>query len=209
MADENGSARITLATLGAHVDGLDRDYQELRRAVSHLDTKIEASMSGMATRFEHSLSVLTTKIDQRSTTQWGPIFSGVAVIVTVLGLAGTMAYVPISRDTTRLDNAVAAILDRGIFQRQYEADQTRTAGERAKLREDFNSTILARRYDQDQNKIERQFADIDKALELLRVRSYEQHGNLSGAQAKQSGLEARIDAISRRLADFIRDMGKS
>lgn len=208
MAGENGDARVTLATLDAQVKAIDRDYQDLRRAVIALDTKIDTSTTALSNRFEAAVTSLVNKIDQRSTTPWQAIFGGMGVFATIIIAIGTALYLPIQRDTLRLDTAVAAVTDRAVFQRQYDADQTRLSDSIKQLRGDYNGNIQQQRYNADQEKLTHTLEDITRKIELLRVRSYDNFGQLKAVENRAVNLDARLDAISRRLAEFIRDMGK-
>jgi hypothetical protein len=224
--DENGISRVTVATLGAQVTSLERDYADQKRAIVALDNRIDTSISALGNKFESAISVLSNKIDARSTTQWPVLFSGLGVVLTILTILGTMAYLPISRDTGRLDTAVAAILDRGVFQREYMADELRTKEDMRNLRVDLGSRVTLPRYTADQERIvhaldevrgrfaskteveaifkERQKqVDADSAqLEVLRVRTYDHFGRLTKNEQAVVDLERRFDNISRRVIEL-------
>lgn len=226
MAEENGIARVTLATLGAQVTALDRDYGDLKKTLVALDTRLDTSISSLGNKFESSISALSNKIEARSTTQWPVLFSGLGVVLTILTVVGTMAYLPIQRDTTRLDNAVAAILDRGVFQREYISDEVRTKEELRALRTDLSTRITLPRYTADQDRTthaldemrarfatkaemeaifrERQHqVDQDSMhIENMRTRSYDHFGKISKTEQSIADLERRFDNISRRVIDL-------
>ncbi len=199
---------VTLASLGAQVTSLDRDYQEVKRALIGLDAKLDSSLASFSTKMDASLASLSSKFEQRSITHWPTIFAGLGVTLTILASLGTAIYLPIQRDTSRLDVAVSAILDRGVFQRQYDADQVRNSQDRNQIRDMYGQTILARRYETDQARLTAALDQVEKTMELLRVRSFDAHGKVTGLDARVNEMTNRIDAISRRLAEFIRDMGK-
>ncbi len=199
---------VTLASLGAQVTSLDRDYQEVKRALIGLDAKLDSSLASFSTKMDASLASLSSKFEQRSITHWPTIFAGLGVTLTILASLGTAIYLPIQRDTSRLDVAVSAIIDRGVFQRQYDADQARNAQDRNQIRDMYGQTILARRYETDQARLVASLSEIEKTMETLRVRTFDFHGKAAGLDARVNEMTNRIDAISRRLAEFIRDMGK-
>ncbi len=231
MADPNAAstARATMATLDARVQGLDRDYQDLKRTLLDLDSKIDQSIASIGNRFENSLSVLTNKIEAKSTTQWPVIFGGMSVLLTIITVIGTMAYLPIQRDTGRLDAAVSAILDRGVFQREYGADQVRLQENLRAFRTDMGTHINGPRYGADQERInhaldelrsrfapksemEATFRERQKQIEtnstnidLLRVRTYDHVGRIMKVEQSTTDIDKRLDAISARLAQHIRD----
>lgn len=206
MADDtNGSSRVTLATLGAQVASLDRDYNDIKRMVVALDTRVDSALSNLGTKTEVAIAALATKFEARSTTQWPTIFSTFGVGFTLLSALGWMAYTPIQRDTSRLDSAVSAILDRGVFQREYTADQGRMAETARGLRVDLNATVQQQRYNADQERLTKTLDDIRSSVEALRLRTYETHGRSSTVEQFQRDLDRRLDAISARLAQHVRD----
>lgn len=197
--DDNG--RATLASLAAQVRAIDRDYQQLQRAVVGLDAKLDTSLNSLSSKFEAAIAGLSTKIDARATTPWQTIWTGVGVGVAILTALVTALYIPIRADTTRLDNAVSTIIDRGVYQRQYDADQSRLAREIAGLHDAYNGTILARRYDADQTRL-------TQLLDEIRRQTMSEHGRLSKLESHSDDTDKRLDAITRQIAEFIRDMGK-
>lgn len=197
-ASDDGVSRITLATLDAKVGSLDRDYDELKRAVTNLDAKIDSSIAGLANRFEAAITGLHGKLDARSTTPWATIWSGLGVGFTVIIAIGTALYLPIQRDTSRLDATMAAVLDRGVYQREYTADQTRLTALLNSLRADLNITIQQQRYNADQEKL-------NKVLDEARSRATESYGQIAKLEDDNVNTTKRVDAISARLAQFIRE----
>lgn len=206
MADDiNGPSRVTLATLGAQVASLDRDYNDVKRTLVALDNRIDSSISSLGTKFESALSSLANKVDAKSTTQWPLIFSGLGVLVTIVVVIGGMAYMPIQRDAARLDSSVAAILDRGVFQREYTSDQSRVADGLRGLRADVNVNIQQQRYNVDQERLTKMLDEIRSSIEAIRMRTYDAHGRAATVEQFQKDLDRRLDAISARLAQHIRD----
>lgn len=177
--------RVTLGALDAQIKATERDLtefrQDVRRAISSLDSKLDTSSAAMSSRLDTGLAALAAKIDQRSATPWQSIFAGLAVVTTMLIAIGGMAYLPIQRDTNRIETAIAALVDRNVSVRAYESDQKHT------------NERLDRDYEQ---------------LEAIRFRSYDVHGRISSLETASKDQSVRIDAISRRLAEFIRDSGK-
>lgn len=125
MPIDDGNGRATLASLGAQVAAIDRDYQQLQRAVVGLDTKLETSVTSLSSKLDAGLNALHNKLDAKTETSWGSIWSAAAVgVLIILGVGGGF-YSLVRSDNTRLDTAVSAILDRGVFSKQYDADQSR------------------------------------------------------------------------------------
>ncbi len=208
MANGTGAAataRATLATLDARVQGLDRDYQDIKRTILDLDSKVDQSVASLANRFENSLSALANKIEAKSTTQWPVIFGGMSVMVTILTVIGTMAYLPIQRETARLDAALAAIVDRGVYQREYTADQLRLATWVDRLENKITQNVQQQRYNSDQERLTKSLDAIHADAENLRTRNYDIHGRLSKIEQAQVDINNRYDAVSNRLAQQIRD----
>lgn len=71
------------AALSQQVTGLESDYRDLKVVVLALDKKIDASFTA-----------LTAKIDARNVTPWVSIFSGIGVLVTMMGTVGYLALQP-------------------------------------------------------------------------------------------------------------------
>jgi hypothetical protein len=137
-----------------------------------------------------------------------------------------MAYLPIQRDTTRLDNAVATIIDKAVFQREYTADELRTKDDLRNLRIDLGTRITLPRYNADQERtvhaldeIRRRFASKDEVdsifkerqrqidldtgqIEGLRVRTYDHLGKIAKNEQAIVDLERRFDNISRRVIEL-------
>lgn len=194
MAEEGNGTRDTIGSLAAQVRLLDRDNVTITRALEDLETK-----------FERGLAALGTKLDQRSTTQWPTLIAAFAVTVTILGGLITILYGPIQRDTGRLDSAVTAIIDRGVFQREYAADQTRLAEALRGLRTDGSTNIQQQRYNADQVRLTHALDEMRSNIENMRTRSYDHLGRIAKTEQGMTDLERRFDAISNRLSQHIRD----
>lgn len=234
MAND-GASRVTLGTLDTQVRSLDRDYQDFKRQIANLDNKVDASIAFLGNKIDASISALGNKFEQRQTPLVAIIGTAIAGFIatsTLLGGIGALVYGPIQRDTSRLDSAVSAILERGIFQRAYDADQSRNADTLRVLRADVNGNIQQQRYNADQERLthtldelrarfasktemeatfrerQQQISANSTYIENLRNRSYDHLGRLTKAETSVTDLERRFDAVSRRLAEFIRDSGK-
>jgi len=226
MAAAPNGHGATIATLETKVAALELGQADLKRTLLDLDSKVDQSIAGLATRVESSLSSLASKIEARNTTQWPVLFSGLGVVLTILSLLGAMAYLPIQRDTSRLDTAVNAILERGVFQREYAADELRTKEDLRNLRTDLSTRITLPRYNADQERTlhaldemrarfasktevdavfkERQRqSDVDTGqIENLRVRTYDHFGRIAKTEQAVLDLERRFDNISRRVIEL-------
>lgn len=113
--------------------------------------------------------------------QGQPQWQALGVMLTAVVVVGGLAWWPIRETTQDTRAAVQVIAERAVTQRQHDADMARITGA---------------------------MSDTRTALELLRTRSYEHHGAIAALQTSQKNVDGRLDAISRRLAEFIRDMGK-
>ena len=226
-APANGHG-ATIAKLETQVYGLEVGQGDIKRTVLDLDSKIDQSIAALANRFESSINTLANKIEARNTTNWPVLISGLGAVITIVSLIGAMAFLPIQRDTARLDAAVSAVLERGVFQREYGADQTRAKEEMRDLRAVITTRITTTRYAADlertnhalerlmskaeaeatfrerQKQIEANSANIDN----LRIRTYDHFGRINKTEQAIADLERRFDAVSRRLAEYIRDNGR-
>lgn len=225
----------TIATLETKVTALEGGQARIERTILDLDSTFNTSITSLQADFRNQLSALTNKLDQGRTPLVAIISTAIAGFVAttaLLGGIGALVYGPIQRDTQRLDTAVAAILDRGVFQREYAADELRTKDELRNLRVDLSTRITLPRYNVDQERTahaldemrarmatkaemeaifkERQRqVDQDSAyIESVRTRSYDHFGRITKTEQAVVDLERRFDAVSRRLSEFIRDMGR-
>jgi hypothetical protein len=127
---------------------------------------------------------IKTAIDAIATQQnkqGQPQWQALGVMLTAVVIVGGLAWWPIREASMDMQTTLRALMERSVTQRQHDADLARVSSG---------------------------INDARQALELLRVRSYEQHGNVAKLEAENKNQDGRIDAISRRLAEFIRDMGK-
>lgn len=193
-----GPAQVTLATLDTQVKSLDRDYQEIKHSLIGLNTKVDTSIAALGTKFEAAISGLSSKLEQRSTTHWPTIFGGFsATFVVIMGI-GAALYGPVQRDTTRLEMAVSAIMERGVFKSAYEADMNRVVDTTKGLRSALDITIQQQRYNADQD-------HLNKVIEEVRRETVTSVVAISKTEENMKNLEKRLDAISVRLAQEIRD----
>jgi hypothetical protein len=174
MDDQNGNVRVTLGALEAQVKGLDRDYQEITRAVSSLNAKLDSAIEKLTTGLDSAVRSLHDKLDAKSSTNWPTIWTGLGVGVAILIGIGGALYNPIQRDTTRLDAAVSTILEHGIFEKQYRIDQAR----------------------------------LTAVLDRLDARVADNRSAIAAHEQALRNESERLDAISARLADFIRDISR-
>lgn len=234
MADPRATSGhgATIATLETKVSALELSQARIERTILDLDSSFNSSIASLQSDFRSQLTGLSNKIDAKATTQWPTIFAGFGVLLTVLTVVGAMAYMPIQRDTARLDTAVAAILDRGVFQREYAADELRTKEDLRSLRTDLSTRITLPRYNSDQERLnhaldelrnraaskaemEAVFRERQKQvdgdsvnIENIRLRTYDHIMRIAKAEQSVTDIDRRVDAISRRLAEFIRDSTK-
>ncbi len=216
----------TIATLETKVGALELGHARIERTILDLDSSFNSSIASLSNDFRSQLSALGNKIEARATTQWPTLIGLCSVIITVLTLVGGMAYLPIQRDTSRLDAAVATIIDKGVFQREYTADELRTKDELRALRVDLSTRITLPRYNADQERTthsldeirnrvatkaevdaifkERQRQiDLDTGqIENLRVRTYDHLGKIAKNEQAIVDLERRFDNISRRVIEL-------
>lgn len=216
----------TIAALETKVSAFELNQARIERTILDLDSSFNSSITNLSNDFRAQLTALSTKLEAKNTTQWPVLFSGMGVVLTILSLLGAMAYLPIQRDTSRLDTAVSAILDRGVFQREYSADESRTKDELRNLRTDLSTRITLPRYNADQDRthhaldeIRSRFAskaemeavfkerqrqiDIDTGqIENLRTRTYDHFGRITKTEQAVIDLERRFDNISRRVIDL-------
>jgi hypothetical protein len=190
MTPASETRQNNFATLGVQVSGLEKDYQELRRAVLGLDTKIESTVSALSSRFDAAIAGINSKLDARSQTPWLAIWAGLGVFITITVAVGGAMYAPLSSNQGRLDVAVSSLVNNGVFQRQYDADQARLVSNLSDLRKDLNTTtlttVLRDRY---QNDIIRLDAGIE-SLKQRQARNEDRYMLQSDFNAQHSDLKA-------------------
>lgn len=210
------------AALSMQVQGLDADYKELKGIVVGLDRKLEASnaalsnkvelmVNGLGAKFDASVTGIQSKLDERSRIPW----QAWGVVVTVLIAIGALVYWPIREGgaQTRLD--LQDLANKVVFSKRYEGEQIgqdRRVGELIEtVRVLKNETIKAfeherqitdRVFQERSFHIARNTADINKILERLN----DARETLTRHDQAAKNLESRFDAISRRLAEHIRDV---
>ena len=210
----------------ADVASLRVEVDNLSDAVRSIRTDMHGLREAMSTRQDmESLSAQIQSIAQKQDTLGQPryslLISVVSVGIAILGMLGALAYWPIRQETGDLKAALITLSEKALPQRQYESDLARTANALAELRHDSMTKVQQQRYNTDQERLtsilddfRNRFApkiEVSKNAEdinQLRTRSYDQNGRTSKLEADTTNLNARLDAISRRLAEFIRDMGK-
>lgn len=113
--------------------------------------------------------------------QGQPQWQALGVMLTAVVIVGGLAWWPIRETSQDTRTAIQILTERAVTQRQHDADLLRITGA---------------------------ISDTRQAVELLRLRSYEHHGSIAHLDTGQKNIDGRLDAISRRLAEFIREMGK-
>jgi hypothetical protein len=202
MAGEssNGVAPGLDAALRERVKSLESDIDKIGRELHD----IRGSMSTRRDVEALADQIRTLANEQKAGQR--PNWQMWSVAVALLGLAGTVAYLPIQRDTSRLDTAVTAMLDRGVFQRQYDSDQSRIAMQMANLRSDLSQGVQQQRYNTDQDRLNHTIGDI-RARQLRNEERYlmasdyaAQHGDLKSYLAAQiENLQRQITSNQQRL----------
>jgi len=235
MADTKPAANghsATIAALETRVSAFEINQARIERTILDLDSSFNSSITNLSNDFRSQLTALSAKLEAKNTTNWPVLISGLGALITIVTLLGTMAFLPVQRDTARLDTAVAAILDRGVFQREYAADETRTKEDLRTLRAELSTRITLPRYNADQERTthaldemrarfatkaemeavfrerQRQVDQDSVHIENVRTRTYDHFGRIAKTEQAVSDLERRFDAVSRRLAEFIRDTGR-
>lgn len=82
------------AALSQQVGGLDGDYKDLKSVVVNLDRKIDNSNSQLTAKIEQSFNALSAKFDARERINWGPIMTGLGVLVAAMVAIGGLALQP-------------------------------------------------------------------------------------------------------------------
>lgn len=103
MAAPRKSTIESFAALNQRVESLDNDYQGLR-----------ATVVDLAKETKFGFSAIHAKLDERSRTPWGQIYTGLGLLLAFFTTIGAMAYMPIKSDITQLAAREQYILDMTI-----------------------------------------------------------------------------------------------
>lgn len=140
---------------GEVIDLLARaELKGVKEDVHNLAVKVDGLASkGDIAALTHSIGAIADKQDRLQTPQYGLIVSIASFLFFLLTAIGGFAYLPVQRDLTRLDTALAVLVDKGVFAKQYDSDQARIAELVRSLRADVNITIQQQRYNTDMARI--------------------------------------------------------
>lgn len=117
------------AALDIKVDALETDVREVKDSLVGLDAKIEKSVASLAHEFRASITALSNQLSERQRTPWAVIFSGMAVVIGVLGAFGKQSLDPVREDVTSLRAKIERLEDKIVprveLQVHWEAQDTR------------------------------------------------------------------------------------
>jgi hypothetical protein len=196
--------------LRVRLDAVERD-------VGHVEQQVNAIRDTMATKADISsvftqLQGLATQFAQQTKPNYGILISICTLITLVLGMLGGFAYWPISTATGDLKTAVVSILDKGIFQKQYDADllldRENIKALRADLTTTTNTTIQQQRYNAEMARIESEITTMRTGL-VARA-EHEEKWRSADAQHKDMqeeistdviNLQRQLDELNRKQSD--------
>lgn len=100
----------SFAALGQKVEGLDNDYQDLRSHVVDLAKETKAGFSA-----------IHAKLDERSRTPWGQIYTGLGLLLAFFSTIGALAYLPIKSEIERVTAREQYTLEKTVgLQREFD-----------------------------------------------------------------------------------------
>lgn len=94
------------ATLNVRVDAIDSDLREVKDSILGLDAKIEKAITDLAREMRTAVASLATQFSERQRTPWGVIYTGIGVLVAVLGFVGGQALSPMHADIKALKEQI-------------------------------------------------------------------------------------------------------
>jgi hypothetical protein len=120
MTQRRQNLDAEFAALSQQVAGIENDYRDLKGVVVALDKKIEGSNVALSTKIDTSFAALAVKFDARDQINWGPIATGIGVVVAAMVALGGLAMQPgkdaitgiqaeMKYDRQRVDDTVSRI----------------------------------------------------------------------------------------------------
>lgn len=139
-------------------------YAKLDERVTNMGGRISTLEQNMVRGFaqvEHSIGVLSTSLQASQRTPWGVVFTALGVIVVMISALGSLAYLPVRENLSRLEQAqidltrtvrdtVDGLSDKYVTRLETERIADRAAEERAEFRRRFEileSTVFAPAWD--------------------------------------------------------------
>lgn len=172
--------------LVAQVRGLDDDYKELKGIVVALDRKIETTSAALGSKLDLMVSGLGNKLEASVTGIQAKLderskiqWPALSVMVTALGLIGALVYWPIRETTLDLRDGLKDLAKVAVVSTRYESDR---------------ATLNLR------------ISEIREVISSLRTHTQDNREAHARHDQAIKNHDARIDAISRRLAEHIRDV---
>lgn len=74
-------------SISTRVEGLEEDFRKL-------DLKFDTQVAALRSDFSVAIAGLHSKLDRQAQPQWGVIYAGLGVMVSVLGIIGVLVFVP-------------------------------------------------------------------------------------------------------------------
>lgn len=152
------------------------EIKGIKEDVHQLDRKIDGLASkGDIRLLSETIGSIAAKQDRAAQPNWSILLSAFAIGLTFLGIVGGFAYWPIISQQNDLKDTVKTLASGVVYQRRYDNNQANT---------------------------DTRFRDIERELELLRLRSYDQYGALSRLEERTRAQEKTIDIFASRINDL-------
>lgn len=119
MHQEN---QAEIAALQQRMAGVENDIHDIKQSIASGRTETLNALHASRTETSAALTMIHTKLDQRATTQWGPIWAGLSVGVAVLGILGASLYAPIRERQAEIQAAFVVALREGKQDRKEDID---------------------------------------------------------------------------------------
>lgn len=184
------SDREELGILRTRVSGIERDIQDLNQSFQTQFSSLAASISG-----------LSTKIEERGRPQWMMMIAAAGFLLAFMTSIGTLAYLPISSTTARLETDVAKLRDGSVSRAELDARSVRTGTDLSRLREDIKAvdsiTVPRGEHEEKWRSHDRQIESVQRQIDDLK----KFNTDLVSARDFLKNLDDRMRVLeSRRLA---------
>lgn len=172
------------ARLSERVEGQGRDIVDLR---SNVNTGFR--------NVEGSIKALSDQLAAGGRTQWPVIWAAIGVSFTVLSGLGFMAYQPVLKEQTRLEDALVRMADTSVSQKELEwrtargvEDRTRTEKSISEIRADL---VGRGEHEQKWSAYDQRSADLQRQLDEVKASL----GSVYNARDVILDLRERLDRI--------------
>lgn len=192
-----------------HQDRVDEDIKAVASEVRKTADNLRHDFGLAFDRLNSKIDAQSATMSERGRTNWLPIFSGAAVIITVLSLFGNQALKPVTEGQSKLEAGLSKLTDSMLLMKDYNAttfvtrtdldaraergreDRDRVTREIAEVRADVKGIVSRAEHQERWRAIDNQFADLQRQVDEVK----RQQGDVYTARDAILDLKQRLDRI--------------